>query len=85
MIDNRINLGLFVIGTIIASLAIWQYFEKPVDSSLLAKTSLAERDAAITEAKKEGKKEYSYTTHFIPGIGYITDPQAYLKQQSLNK
>jgi hypothetical protein len=43
------------------------------------KTSLTERDLAIEEAIRQGKKEYSFETNFIPGMGRISDPDQHLK------
>ena len=33
-------------------------------------TGLTERDKAISEAQSHGQTTYSYSTHFVPGIGY---------------
>jgi|GEM_PF-5970435 len=43
---------------------------------------LRERNLAIEEARKAGRKDYGFSTNFIPGIGRIADPEAY-KQQAL--
>lgn len=40
---------------------------------------LKERQFAIEKARKKGEKEYSFTTSFIPGIGYISNPRQYLE------
>lgn len=49
-------------------------------TSTNAALSLTERKLAIEQAIKEGKKEYSYTTNFIPGLGRVGDPDAYMKE-----
>lgn len=45
----------------------------------LYKTSLTERDLAIEEAIRQGKKEYSFETNFIPGMGRISNPDQHLE------
>lgn len=49
------------------------------------KTSLTERDLAIEEAIRQGKKEYSFETNFIPGMGRISDPDQHLKDWQKSK
>lgn len=44
------------------------------------KTGLTGRDVAIAQATKDGKKSYSFTTGFIPGVGFITNAESYKNQ-----
>ena len=54
--------------------------------SSVSTTSITQRYFATEQAKREGRKTYSFTTSFIPGIGIISDPQAYLdKLKTQNK
>ena len=49
-------------------------------------TSITQRYFATEQAKREGRNDYSFTTSFIPGMGIINDPQAYLdKLKTQNK
>lgn len=67
------------IGAIILTIGAVQYFSvrKPVASSGEVSPMIIERKLAIEEAERKGEKTYSYTTRFIPGIGVISDPEAY--------
>jgi len=77
--------GFFVISVLVSFIGVSSYFNSRKSGSALAfKTSLTERDLAIDQAIRDGKKTYTFTTHFIPGIGYINDPQAY-QQQTLDQ
>ena len=38
---------------------------------------IIQRQEAIAEALKTGRKTYSFTTNFIPGIGTVSDPDQY--------
>ncbi|MEK7535271.1 MAG: hypothetical protein AAB563_02625, partial [Patescibacteria group bacterium] len=42
--------------------------------------SIIERKLAIEGALKSGKKAYQYQSRMIPGIGVISDPEAYLSK-----
>jgi|GEM_PF-6588897 len=78
IVDNLLAIGLFIFAV-----GILSYYNSPRQnavSSLPIKTSLTERDIAIAEAVKNGKKEYTFTTRFIPGVGVITDPETYKKE-----
>lgn len=41
--------------------------------------SVIERKLSIEEAMKNGQKTYQFRSRFIPGIGIITDPEAFLE------
>lgn len=38
---------------------------------------LTERQLAIAQAIKEGRKTYSFSSNFTPGIGRVSDPAVY--------
>lgn len=76
---KKVNVGLFVVGLLVLAVAVAE-ISGPDNSSPLVQSSLTERDIAIQEALRKGEKEYSYTTNFIPGVGRIGDPDAYLEQ-----
>ncbi len=78
IVDNFLAIGLFIFA--VGVLSYYNSSRQNAVSSLPVKTSLTERDIAITEAVKNGKKEYTFTTRFIPGVGVITDPEAYKKE-----
>lgn len=42
--------------------------------------TLPERELAINEARSKGSKTYTYTAHFTPGIGFLSQAQN-LQQQ----
>lgn len=42
---------------------------------------LREHQVAVEQAQRDGKREYHYNSSYIPGIGYITDTQAYTDNQ----
>lgn len=69
------GLIIFVMGAVRFAQA--HQSAKTSDNTIVS--SSTERDIAIQEAIKQGKKDYSYTTNFIPGVGYISDPAAYEK------
>lgn len=81
MIDwERYSAWFLVLGLLIFSLGIFSYFSTGSNNNMSRKqTSITERDVAMAEARSNGQKEYSFTTGFIPGIGIITDPEAYKK------
>lgn len=77
--DLLIGLG-FLLLILAISLHLQKINIRDENSNFLQKTSLTERDAAILNALKNNRKDYHFTTSFIPGIGIINDPQSYLKQ-----
>ena len=42
--------------------------------------SIIQRKLSIEVALKNGQKTYQYQSHMIPGIGVISDPDAYLSK-----
>lgn len=42
--------------------------------------SIIERKLSIEKALINGEKTYQYQSHMIPGIGVISDPEAYLSK-----
>lgn len=71
-----LSLGLiiFVVGAI-------DRFQRPAAQKIYTAANLSpeltERKLAIEDAQKQGKKTYTYTSNFIPGIGKIADPGQY--------
>lgn len=73
-----------IISTMVFIAGLTQVFtarrsQKSATSQPWAKTSLTERDLAIQEAIRQGKKEYSFETNFIPGMGRINNPEQHLE------
>ncbi len=83
------ELVLFL-GIIVCAFGAYYYYttkhseSKTITAADYAPPTIMDRKLAIQQALKEGKKEYSFTTNYIPGIGQINDPQAYLNQQEEN-
>ena len=84
---SRSNLpeAVFSLGAVIAILggfnfASAHFFNLDETDTPPLVSSNTQRNIAIQEALKNGQKTYQYTTNFIPGIGNITDPEAYKKQ-----
>lgn len=46
-------------------------------SSTGISSTVIERKLAIEQAQREGKNTYVFKTNFIPGIGVITNPEAF--------
>ncbi|MCR4278261.1 MAG: hypothetical protein NUV80_00165 [Candidatus Berkelbacteria bacterium] len=75
--------SVFALGSLIFLIGIFQFASGlPKVVSELTPSSLTERNIAIKAAKESGRTDYSYTTHFIPGIGIIANPQDYLNQMN---
>lgn len=76
---------ILLIGIAVFLFGIINFFHsKSVKQDIVIKTSLTERDIAIADAIKNGKKEYSYETSFTPGVGRIINPDAYKDQWQKN-
>jgi hypothetical protein len=83
MLNARLNTFsiAFVLLGVLALVGTTFSFLSPKNNPVsLFKTGLTERDIAINSARKNNQTGYSFQTHFIPSIGYVADPQAYLKQ-----
>lgn len=77
---NQLPLAVFLLGTLIFLGGLADYLAKDNGpAARLFHTSLTTRDLAMSEAIQAGRKEYSFTTNFIPGIGDIGNPEAYKK------
>jgi len=78
---ENLSVNVLILGAIVFVLGLVSYFtNNSIEfASTVKQTSVTQRDVAIAEAKKNGKKEYTFTTNFIPGIGIINDPAAYKK------
>ncbi|MEX1123832.1 MAG: hypothetical protein WEC81_01545 [Patescibacteria group bacterium] len=76
--------AIFALGALIALLGGFNFasahFSSDQSEVTLPVSSNTQRNLAIQEALKNGQTTYQYTTNFIPGIGNITDPEAYKKQ-----
>lgn len=73
-IEMALNLFLLLaflvfIGGASAKLAA-QDNSAPNNSSADKALNLKERELAVEEAKKNGQKDYSYSSGFMPGIGF---------------
>ncbi|HUD20809.1 MAG TPA: hypothetical protein VMQ44_01940 [Candidatus Saccharimonadales bacterium] len=90
---NALGNFLILIGIIFLAVTLYgRFYKTPVSTATQSQltntrdpgfSTLKERQLAIDDAIKNGQKTYSFTTSFIPGIGYISDPDAY-KTQWLN-
>lgn len=79
-LDLVTNAGFLVVGLFV--LVVLTGSHEPIDSSENYPSAVAQRDIAINEAKKSGQTSYSFeSSGFVPGVGMITDPEAYKKQQ----
>lgn len=79
MIRN-ISTAIFGIGFLLFLSGSFQLISnqyRPAQANGLGVTSSTERSAAIKAAKAAGKKEYSFVTHFTPGIGVVANPEEY--------
>jgi len=81
---NPKNIEIVAQYTLLASilvlvLGVTSFLDSKNQSAPLDKTSLTERDMAIQNALSSNTQTYSFDTKFIPGIGYIDNPQQYLK------
>jgi hypothetical protein len=76
---------LLVMGIIVLILGFMHHtssgVKAQVDNHWQLSPTLPERQEAQEQAISEGKKEYNYTTSFIPGIGVMSDPKTFLQQQ----
>lgn len=75
-----ISLVVFGIGFLlflVGSFQLTSNMYQPAQANDVSITSSAERSAAIKAAKIAGKKEYSFTTRFTPGVGVITKTEQY--------
>ncbi len=83
---SRSNLpeAVFALGALIALLGGFNFASAHFSSSEtgvpLPISSNTQRNIAIQEALKNGQTTYQFESNFIPGIGNITDPDAYKKQ-----
>jgi len=69
---------VFSLGVIVLVWGLFNYFfpSNHTNQSRI-ETSNTQRNLAIEEALKSGEKTYQFETNFIPGIGTISNPEAY--------
>ncbi len=81
-VTEKISNGFLVISLLLFLLGGFLYLtpQSKKSVSLSASPTVMERNFAIEAAKKSGARNYTFTTNFIPGIGMITDPEAYKRQ-----
>lgn len=82
-LNSLANLAV-VIGLALGGTGLYNHYHHvaatPSNTTDIAATAaLPEEQLAIENAIKNGQRDFSFTTGFIPGIGYISDPAAYQK------
>ena len=73
---------IFGIGLLTAVVGVGKYFLNfnfPIKQSTANPNSITERRLSIDSAVRKGNSIYGFSTNFIPGIGTITDPQAFIR------
>lgn len=74
---------IFFVGALLALMGGMNLYStrsgKIVSSSVATSPSVIERKLSIEDAIRNERKAYQYDSNFIPGIGTISDPEAYLK------
>jgi len=79
-LDSIINAGFLVVGLFVLVALLSSHESAGITGNY--PSAVAQRDIAINEANKNGQTTYSFeSSGFIPGVGMITDPEAYKKQQ----
>lgn len=71
---------LVIVAILVFVAGLYYFFDSPKSLGLAdgqIKTGITERDLVINNLSKESVKDYSYDSRFIPGLGYISDPEAY--------
>jgi hypothetical protein len=66
-------------GILVLILGLTSYFKSEGVAVSVKKSSLTERDIAIKNATDNNRQTYSFDSRFTPGIGYIGNPEQYLK------
>lgn len=71
-------------GTLLAVLGVYdvvtnKYFVSEKRTAKNLSPTVIERKLSIEAAERSGQKTYQFKTNFIPGIGTITDPNAFLE------
>lgn len=79
---------IFFVGALLALMGALDTISTPSskvrNSNTTVSPSVIERKLSIEDAIKNGQKTYQFRSGFIPGIGIITDPEAYLKELEEN-
>lgn len=74
---------IFFTGTLLVLMGGLNFYStrsgKAISSSVVSSPSIIERKLSIENAIQNGRKTYQFDSRFIPGIGTISDPAAYLK------
>jgi hypothetical protein len=86
----KFNSGQFlsfftIFAALVFAAGLFSYASPPPSTELpgdVSPTSI-ERVLAIEQARRAGQKTYSYTTSFFPGLGQISDAEAYKKAAGL--
>lgn len=70
------------IGGLVLILGVLSYISprETVATTNEVSPMIIERKLAIEEAQRRGDKTYSYSSRFTPGIGVISDPEAYKQE-----
>ncbi|MEX1052075.1 MAG: hypothetical protein WEC83_01670 [Patescibacteria group bacterium] len=76
--------AIFAAGALLAILGGFNFasahFSPDTSAAPALVSSNTQRNLAIQEALKNGQTTYQFESNFIPGIGNITNPDAYKKQ-----
>ena len=79
---------IFFVGVLLALMGGLNRFSTPSATegsfAVTVSPSVIERKLSIEDALQNGQKTYQYQSRFIPGIGSIADPEAYLKELEKN-
>lgn len=74
---------IFFVGVLLVLMGGLNFYStrsgRVVSSSTAISPSIIERKLSIENAIQNGRKTYQYDSRFIPGLGTISDPAAYLK------
>lgn len=75
---------IFFVGVLLVLMGGLNLVSAPSDRTVSSTNStispsVIERKLSIEEAMKNGQKTYQFQSRFIPGIGTISDPAAYLR------
>ncbi|OGD61514.1 hypothetical protein A3A71_02720 [Candidatus Berkelbacteria bacterium RIFCSPLOWO2_01_FULL_50_28] len=75
---EKLSSAILLIGALIfiSGLAT-RVGSQPIPQRSRTLSSLTARNEAIRNAASKGQRSYAFKTNFIPGIGFLTDPQAY--------
>ncbi|QQG50302.1 MAG: hypothetical protein HZB70_01860 [Candidatus Berkelbacteria bacterium] len=70
MTPQKFSNAVLALSVLVLLLGISTYWQSNAEPNLDSKTSVTERDAALSRARI-GDGTYSFSTSFIPGLGYI--------------